>query len=90
MILAYLDDDIGEGFFASPLGIEDSRLNLKAGFFQIPPGLLIDRLVLCRNLLPVEVLPQARGAGDDNTIATAKETAINGDYDGAAGLAVCF
>jgi hypothetical protein len=46
----------------------------------------INRLVFGGDFPPIKVLSQARTACNDNAITSAKESAVNSDYNGATRL----
>ena len=65
------------------LGIEDNSLDGKASVFKIPSGFFVNRLVFGGDHFAIQILFQARAANNNNAIASAEETAIYSDYNGA-------
>jgi hypothetical protein len=90
MILANLDDEVREDLLVAMLSIYNHRLYFEACLLQIFPCLLVYSLVLGLYFLPVEILPEAGGTGDNDAIAPSEKAAINTDDEGAAILTVLF
>jgi len=81
--MADLNYPVGKHLLDAMLGIDDYCLDVVASVLEITSGFFVYRLVFGSNLLPIQVLFYGGVAYDDNTTASAEESAIYSDYNGA-------
>jgi hypothetical protein len=85
VVLADLHNQVGKYLSDAMLGVENYRLDSKAGCFKMSSGFFIDYLVFGSYFFPIQVLFKVRTACDDNAVTSAKESAVYSDNNRACG-----